>query len=71
MRGIVLSLFQLVLEILSKLIPDIFNKSLRCSKVFLKENFELKSCDQNSIFVAMLVLSPSKANKVIELKSIK
>lgn len=61
----------MVLRVLSKLILDIFNKDLRCSKVFLEENFEVKSCDRSGALVATLILNPSKANKAIEIKSIK
>ena len=38
-RDIVLSLFYLVLRILSKLTPDTINKGLRILKVFLEKGF--------------------------------
>ena len=44
-RSIVLSFFQLVLKVFSKLILNIVNKSLGIFEIFLKKNFEIEPWD--------------------------
>lgn len=58
--------FQLILEVLSKLIPNIVNKGLRISKVFSKEGFEFRPYNGSNVFVMALVLSPYKADDAPE-----
>ena len=60
--GVVLSLFQLVLGVPSKLAPDAINKSLVVPEVFSKEVFELRQRDRSGVFMAALVLGPSEAD---------
>ena len=62
MRSVVSSLFQLILGVPFKLAPDAINKSLRVSKVFLKESFKLRLRDWSDALMAMLVLGSSEAN---------
>ena len=66
MEYLISDFFQLVLEISSKLIPDIVNKSLRISEVFSEEIFKLRSCDWSDTLMMALVLSPSRANRAMK-----
>ena len=67
----VLGFFQLILKILSKLIPDVVNQSLKIPKVFFKEGFELESYKKNDALVVALVMSSSEANSAIKEKGYK
>ena len=62
MGAVVSSLCQLVLEIPSKFAPDIINKGLKVSKVFLENGFELWPRDWNGVFVVTFVLGPFEAD---------
>ena len=64
--GVVSSLFQLVLEVPSKLAPNTINKGLGVPEVFSEEVFELKPHDRNGAFVAALVLGSSEADGATE-----
>ena len=59
-------LFQLVLGVRSKLTPDIINKGLRISKVFMEEGFKFWQRDWSGALVAVLVLSSSEAYSATE-----
>ena len=65
-EGVVLSLFQLVLEVPSKLAPDTIDKGLEVPKVLLEEVLELRPRNRSGAFVAALVLGPSEANGATE-----
>ena len=62
----ILGLFQVLLGVISKLIPDIVDKSLRISKILFEKSFKIGSCDKSSALVATYVLNLSKADEVIE-----
>ena len=53
--------------VLSKLTSDAINESLGVSKVFLDKNFEVKPHDKSDAFVAVFILSLSKANIAMEI----
>ena len=65
-RGVILSFFQLILGIPSKLALDAINKGLGVPQIFLKESFELWPRDQSGTFVAVLVLGLSEADGNVE-----
>ena len=58
--------FYLILEVFSKLTPDIINKSLKTSKIPTKKGFKFKLYDKNSALIVVLMLNLSKANEAIE-----
>ena len=62
----VLSPFQLILGVLSKLTPDTFNKGMRASEVLSEEEFELRQLNRNRNFIAALVLSLYEADRATE-----
>ena len=64
--GVVLSLFQRVLGVSSKLTPDAIDKGLEVPKIFLEEVLELRTCDRSGAFVAVLMLGPSEADGATE-----
>ena len=66
MEGVISNLFQLILEVSSKLAPDTINKGLKISEVLLEKVFEFRLRDQNSALVTTLVLSLSKADNAVE-----
>ena len=65
-EGVILSLFQLIMGVPSKLTPDTINKSFGVPQIFLEECLKLKSFDQSGIFVAVLMLGSSKAGSAAE-----
>ena len=65
-RGVVSSLFNLVLGVLFKLAPNAINKSLKLSKVFLEKDFKLWPCDWSKVFVTAFILGLSKADYATE-----
>ena len=67
--GIVLSFFQLVLKVLSKLTPDAIDKGLGVPKVLSNEVFELRSRDRSGAFVTALALGLSEADGATEKNS--
>ena len=64
MEDIVLSFFELVLEVTFKLTLDVVNKSLKIYKVFLEKDFENEPCDRSSAFVMAYILSPFETNEI-------
>ena len=64
--GVILSFFQLVLAVSFKLIPDAINKGLKVSKVFLKENLEVRLCNQSGALMPLLMLGPSGIDTAIK-----
>ena len=66
MEGIISSLFQLILRVLSKLAPDAINKSLRVPKVLLEKDLEFRPCDCNGALVAALVLGLFEADDAVK-----
>ena len=60
--GVNSSFFQLALGVSFKLTLDAINKSLKVPKVFLEEGFEVRPHDGSCAFMAMLMLSPSRAD---------
>ena len=66
MRGAFLSFFQLVLRILSKLIPNTIDKGLGIFEVFLEKNLEVRLCDQSDTLMAVLLLGPFETNGITE-----
>ena len=66
MGGVILSLFQLILRVSSKLTPNTINKNLGVSKVLSGEDLELWPCDWSCTFMVALVLGSLKANGAIE-----
>ena len=59
-------LFYLILGVFPKLTPNIVNKGLKTSKVFLKIGFEVKLYDKSSVFMVALLLNFSEADGAIE-----
>lgn len=62
MRCLILSFFQLVLEVFSKLILDIIDKSLGVLEVFLEEGFKVGPNDRNDALIVAPVLGLFDAN---------
>ena len=60
--GVVLSLFQLILGVPSKLAPNTIDKGLEVPKVLLEEVLELRPRDRSGAFVAALMLGSSEAD---------
>ena len=52
----------MILEIPPKLTLEIINKDLEIFKAFFKKGFEIRLCNRSGTFVAMMVMSSSKAN---------
>ena len=52
----------MILKLSSKLTPDVVDKSLRISDIFLKKGFKIKPRYQSDVFVVALMLNFSKAN---------
>ena len=66
MRCPISGFFQLVLGVLSKLTPNIINKSLVIFEIFSKEGFKLRPYDWNDAFMVAFMLSLSEADNTIE-----
>ena len=63
---VISSLFQLVLEVLSKLTLDAIDKGLGVSKILLEESLELWPHDRDGAIVAAFVLGPSETDDAAE-----
>ena len=50
----------------SKLTPDVINKGLKISEVFLEESFEVRPRDRSGVLLAALVLGSPEADSAIE-----
>lgn len=61
---LLLSFFQLVLEVSSEVTLDIVNKSLKAFEVLPKESFEVGLCNRRDALVAALVLGPLDIDRV-------
>ena len=64
--GVVLTFFQLILGVPSKLTPDTINKRLGVCKVLLEESLELWPRDWSGALIRALVLGSSKADGAAE-----
>ena len=66
MGSVILSFFQLVLGVSSKLALNAIDKCLAVREVFLEKSFELKLRDRSGVLVTAIVLSPSEVDSVVE-----
>ena len=67
MKGIVLSLFQLILEVFFKLTLNAINKDMKVLKVLLQKGIKVKIYNRNGTFVATLILSSSDVNNATKI----
>ena len=54
--------FHLILEVFSKLTPNVVNKSLRIFKVLLEKSFKVRSYNRKIAFLTAFVLDQSKVD---------
>ena len=69
MRDVVSNLVYLILEVSSKVTPDIINKSLEISEVLLEKNFEVRLRDRSGTFVPVFILSLSEIDNATKIWS--
>ena len=62
----ILGFFQLVLKVFLKFTLDIINKSLKISKIFLKQGFKFWPYNKTDIVIIIGILSSLKIDNIIK-----